>query len=180
MGGLASTDIPIGARILSVVDCFDALTSDRPYRAKLSDFEALAILNERRGQMYDPLIVEAFFEMHSRLLPPKESLSERSAALTARIALGVDVKHVVHSGGLLEAGPRGSSPETRMRTLPVVVVQPADQGGRPGIGIRVRPARGPLPQERLDEALGFAIGARGVGAREFVAHAPAPAKRCER
>src|SRR5205085_11727630 len=56
--GLKGTDIPIGARILSVVDCFDALTSDRPYRPKLSDEEAIAILQERRGTMYDPLIVD--------------------------------------------------------------------------------------------------------------------------
>src|SRR5437879_10777800 len=35
--GLVGAEIPIGARILSVVDCFDALTSDRPYRPKLSD-----------------------------------------------------------------------------------------------------------------------------------------------
>ena len=34
---LSGTDIPIGARILSVVDCFDALTSDRPYRQRLSE-----------------------------------------------------------------------------------------------------------------------------------------------
>jgi putative nucleotidyltransferase with HDIG domain len=38
--GLAGIDIPIGARILAVVDCFDALTSDRPYRPRLSDKEA--------------------------------------------------------------------------------------------------------------------------------------------
>ena len=52
--GIAGTDIPIGARILSVVDCFDALTSDRPYRPRLSDREALDILAARRGTMYDP------------------------------------------------------------------------------------------------------------------------------
>ena len=40
------TDIPSGARILSVVDCFDALTSDRPYRPRLSDREAMRILLE--------------------------------------------------------------------------------------------------------------------------------------
>ncbi len=39
--GLKGTEIPIGARILSVVDCFDALTSDRPYRPRLSDHDAL-------------------------------------------------------------------------------------------------------------------------------------------
>ena len=43
---LSSTEIPIGARILSVVDCFDALTSDRPYRSRLTDDEAVAILQE--------------------------------------------------------------------------------------------------------------------------------------
>src|SRR5207302_9419233 len=58
--GLKGTDIPIGARILSVRDCFDALTSDRPYRPRLSDNEALDILLERRGSMYDPLIVDTF------------------------------------------------------------------------------------------------------------------------
>ena len=58
--GLRGTDIPIGARVLSVVDCFDALTSDRPYRGKLSDQDALAIVMQRRGSMYDPLVVDAF------------------------------------------------------------------------------------------------------------------------
>ena len=47
---LRGTDIPIGARILSVVDCFDALTSDRPYRPRLSDEEAVRILLDRRGR----------------------------------------------------------------------------------------------------------------------------------
>ena len=60
--GLSGTDIPIGARILSVIDCFDALTSDRPYRPRLTDSEALRILLERRGSMYDPLVVDAFIE----------------------------------------------------------------------------------------------------------------------
>ena len=63
--GLKGTDIPIGARILSVVDCFDALTSDRPYRPRLSDNEALKILIERRGTMYDPLVVDTFIRVHA-------------------------------------------------------------------------------------------------------------------
>jgi len=62
--GLKGTDIPIGARILSVVDCYDALTSDRPYRRKMSDAEAVAILREREGKMYDPAVVEAFVRVH--------------------------------------------------------------------------------------------------------------------
>src|SRR3954469_17428110 len=62
--GLRGTDIPIGARILSVVDCFDALTSDRPYRPRLTDEDALSILRQRRGSMYDPMIVDTFFQVH--------------------------------------------------------------------------------------------------------------------
>lgn len=65
--GLKGTSIPIGARILAVVDCFDALTSDRPYRAKLSDDEAIQILFERRGVMYDPLIVDVFVSAKDEL-----------------------------------------------------------------------------------------------------------------
>src|SRR5437899_4264428 len=45
--GIAGEDIPIGARILSVVDCFDALTSDRPYRRAMTEEAALGILRER-------------------------------------------------------------------------------------------------------------------------------------
>ena len=58
--GISGVDIPIGARILSVVDCFDALTSDRPYRPALTAAAALEIVGQRRGNMYDPLVVDTF------------------------------------------------------------------------------------------------------------------------
>lgn len=57
---LRGEDIPIGARVLSVVDCYDALRSHRPYRRALSPAEALAIIEERSGSMYDPNVVDAF------------------------------------------------------------------------------------------------------------------------
>ena len=57
---LHGADIPLGARILAVVDCFDALTSDRPYRRAMSATQALALIETRRGSMYDPAIVDAF------------------------------------------------------------------------------------------------------------------------
>jgi hypothetical protein len=62
--GVPGTAIPIGARILSVVDCFDALTSDRPYRRRLTSDAAIAILLDRRGKMYDPEVVDAFIRIH--------------------------------------------------------------------------------------------------------------------
>ena len=68
--GLSGAAIPIGARILSVVDCFDALTSDRPYRPRLpDDTRSDPNLVERRGTMYDPLIVDAFIAVHAELSP---------------------------------------------------------------------------------------------------------------
>ena len=66
--GLRGTDIPLGARILSVVDCFDALTSDRPYRPRLSDTQAVEILMQRRAGMYDPLVVDTFVAHRAALL----------------------------------------------------------------------------------------------------------------
>jgi putative nucleotidyltransferase with HDIG domain len=62
--GVRGEDIPIGARILSVVDCYDALTSDRPYRRAMTDEAALNILRERRGTMYDPRVVDTFIAVY--------------------------------------------------------------------------------------------------------------------
>jgi putative nucleotidyltransferase with HDIG domain/diguanylate cyclase (GGDEF)-like protein len=81
--GISGTNIPIGARILSVVDCFDALTSDRPYRPRLSDKDALEILIERRGSMYDPLIVDTFLRVYDRIVPQSLDSSEDNASLVA-------------------------------------------------------------------------------------------------
>jgi putative nucleotidyltransferase with HDIG domain len=67
--GLRGSDIPIGARILSVVDCYDALTSDRPYRAAMSDQQALAIIRARRGSMYDPAVVDVFEQVARDITP---------------------------------------------------------------------------------------------------------------
>ncbi|MES1255536.1 MAG: HD domain-containing phosphohydrolase [Acidobacteriota bacterium] len=84
--GLCGTNIPIGARILSVVDCFDALTSDRPYRPRLSDEAALAILQERRGSMYDPLVVDTFARVYRDIAPKETSLGPPRHALREIVA----------------------------------------------------------------------------------------------
>jgi diguanylate cyclase (GGDEF)-like protein/putative nucleotidyltransferase with HDIG domain len=77
--GLSGSAIPIGARILSVVDCFDALTSDRPYRPRLADRDAIQILKDRRGSMYDPVIVDTFLKVHADIAPAKsEAVSPMS------------------------------------------------------------------------------------------------------
>jgi len=65
--GVKGEAIPIGARILSVVDCFDALTSDRPYRRRMTDEDALQILRDRSGTMYDPHVVDTFIAVYKTI-----------------------------------------------------------------------------------------------------------------
>lgn len=61
--GLQGDNIPLFARIFSVVDVYDALTSDRPYRPKWETKNALAFLIEESGKTFDPDVVKAFVEM---------------------------------------------------------------------------------------------------------------------
>lgn len=59
--GLKGDEIPLGARIISVADCFDAVTTDRPYHKGITIEEAFAMLREISGKM-SPELVEAFIE----------------------------------------------------------------------------------------------------------------------
>lgn len=65
--GLRGQEIPLGARILSVVDCYDALTSDRPYRPRMTRQQAEQVLLDRRGKAYDPWIVDQFIRLLDKL-----------------------------------------------------------------------------------------------------------------
>jgi putative nucleotidyltransferase with HDIG domain len=65
--GLKGEEIPIGARILTVVDCFDALASDRPYRRALPLDEAMAFVKSRAGIQFDPAIVDLLDRHYQRL-----------------------------------------------------------------------------------------------------------------
>jgi len=58
--GLKGLDIPFGARVIAVADSFDAMTSDRPYRAGMPTDKAVQILREGRGQQWEPMIIDAF------------------------------------------------------------------------------------------------------------------------
>jgi putative nucleotidyltransferase with HDIG domain len=61
--GLRGEEIPLAARIFAVVDVYDALTSNRPYRKAGSKEKALAFLREQSGKQFFPAAVEAFTEM---------------------------------------------------------------------------------------------------------------------
>jgi putative nucleotidyltransferase with HDIG domain len=64
--GLAGEQIPLFARIFSVVDVYDALTSQRTYRSAITQEQAAEYLREESGQHFDPRIVETFLEMLER------------------------------------------------------------------------------------------------------------------
>jgi HD-GYP domain-containing protein (c-di-GMP phosphodiesterase class II) len=61
--GLKGEEIPLPARLFAIVDVYDALTSDRPYRSKWSEQAALYYIEEQAGKLFDPIIVSAFLEM---------------------------------------------------------------------------------------------------------------------
>ena len=90
--GLSGENIPIGARILAVVDCFDALTSDRPYRPRLPDSEALQILRDRAGNMYDPSLVSTFATIYREIAPSEAVLDEDVSVSTRETASRVESK----------------------------------------------------------------------------------------
>ena len=88
--GLRGEDIPIGARILAVVDTFDAATSDRPYRRSVSREAALQILEREAGRGLDPALVTHFMEILPRLSPTAD---EASARKTGRADAAVEERH---------------------------------------------------------------------------------------
>lgn len=63
--GLKGEKIPVGARIFSVLNAFEALVSDRPYRSRASIDDALAELSRNRGSQFDPRVVDAFVKVLS-------------------------------------------------------------------------------------------------------------------
>lgn len=66
--GLSGEEIPIGARILAVADCFDALSSDRQYRRALSHQEALKQIVAESGISFDPVVVETLEKRFESIL----------------------------------------------------------------------------------------------------------------
>ena len=61
--GLSGDRIPFGARLLAIADCYDALTSERPYRKGLSQDRALKMIVERRGTSFDPAVTDGFLRI---------------------------------------------------------------------------------------------------------------------
>jgi putative nucleotidyltransferase with HDIG domain len=88
--GLRGDEIPLGARIVTVADSFDAMMTDRPYRSRLSLEAALEELKRNSGRQFDPGVVSAFCR-----LVMKEIAGELPRVLTSTSGRGYDKKLVV-------------------------------------------------------------------------------------
>lgn len=67
--------IPLSGRIVAVADFFDALTMDRCYRPAMSDEKALAMVSEQKGIHFDPMVVDAFFNVKDRIIQKREEVN---------------------------------------------------------------------------------------------------------
>lgn len=74
--GLTGKDIPIVARVFAVVDVFDALTSERPYKPALPFEDAMVMIDEGSGRHFDPEVVELFHSIAPRLFQTAASAEE--------------------------------------------------------------------------------------------------------
>jgi HD-GYP domain-containing protein (c-di-GMP phosphodiesterase class II) len=72
--GLAGTDIPLPARLFAVIDVYDAVTSDRPYRRALPHDDVMTLIHDGKGSHFDPDVVDAF----DRLMDAEPTLRHSS------------------------------------------------------------------------------------------------------
>ena len=98
--GLKGEQIPIGARILSAVDCLDALASDRQYRRALPLHEAMARVAEETGKAFDPSVVDMLAHRYVEL---EKLATEQSREKRAKLSRNIRVS-------------RGAAPATGFAT----------------------------------------------------------------
>ena len=81
---LQGEEIPLLARILSIADVYDAVTTDRSYRKKMPEDVALGIIRDNAGTQFDPVVVEAFMDLYRKgeLKPPTEDCEDCGAPVT--------------------------------------------------------------------------------------------------
>jgi len=78
--GLGGEEIPLGARIVQILDAWDAMTSDRSYRKAMPKAAAIAELRRQEGTQFDPRLVEIFLRVIDRLEREGIPTTERTAA----------------------------------------------------------------------------------------------------
>lgn len=115
--GTKGLDIPLGARILSVVDCLDALASDRQYRRALPLVEAMGVVDRESGISFDPRVVEVLKKRYVELeemakaairsVKPQPKLSTR-IKIEAGLAPAAGFEQVKRSIQAISSGDPGA------------------------------------------------------------------------
>jgi len=86
--GLQGKDIPVGARILAIADCYSTLQTDRPYRPGRSAADALAVVRDYAGTSFDPELVDLLIAQVGLSVPmPEEARGEGAWADSEQLAL---------------------------------------------------------------------------------------------
>ena len=83
--GLRGEEIPIGARILAIADCYSALQADRPYRPARTESEAIAVLRESAGTAFDPALVDLLLSRLSTSAPLATDTTAESAWIETEV-----------------------------------------------------------------------------------------------
>jgi diguanylate cyclase (GGDEF)-like protein/putative nucleotidyltransferase with HDIG domain len=97
--GLVGEDIPIGARILTIVDYYDAVTTERPYHKALSYESAIGLLKHEAGRALDPSLVPLFIELLPSLVAEMGAAAQEAAVDEPLVALpGSTAAGLVPSG----------------------------------------------------------------------------------
>lgn len=112
--GLDGDRIPIGARILSVVDCFDALASDRQYRKAIPLDQAMAVVASESGKSFDPRIVELLGRRYlelEELAQAKPSRLDTKLSMDAKVERGTSPDAGLETAALGKDAHRSSGPE---------------------------------------------------------------------
>lgn len=82
--GLAGAEIPVGSRIVAIAEAYEAMISERPFRAPMTDAEALAELRRNRGVQFDPELVDAFIALFGTVDPEPDAEPRPRAVVRAR------------------------------------------------------------------------------------------------
>ncbi len=118
--GLVGEQIPIGARILTAVDCLDALATDRPYRRALSLDEAMAHVVKLSGSQFDPRVVDVLNRRCKELeaMARKEGASLAPLHLDVRVSRGEQPGAGFERNGSVNPDPSSTASLDRPRTSP--------------------------------------------------------------
>lgn len=86
--GLKGKASPLVGRIVAVADVFDALTTNRPYKAAMSTEHSLGVIAEGRGSQFDPTVVDAFFASQSEIDEIRRCFRSDGVSSLYRLAMG--------------------------------------------------------------------------------------------